>query len=280
MFSAAPFFNTDSLFFVYIFHKNCYTVFMLHTIIAFFKFAFYLIGSRAHLKAVARLGAEGKIAERDALVKEKVAEWTKMVIGLSGSTVEVRGMEHIPESGPFVMVGNHQGYMDIPLLLGYVPKSIAFISKIEILKVPLLSDWMKHMQCVFMDRKDRRQSVEAMSEAVNTVRRGYPLVIFPEGTRSKGGPVAEFKAGSFKLAYRSEAPIVPFTIDGTWRLWEEHKSLRKGHLILTIHPPVPTAGLTKEEQSAIPALIQKTVESALPKEHIRETKTSVKNIEN
>lgn len=245
---------------------------MLHTIIAFFKFAVYLISSRTLLKTVRRLEAEGKIAERDAIVKEKIAEWTQMVIGLSGSTVEVRGMENIPQSESFVMIGNHQGYMDIPLLLGYVPKSIAFISKIEILKVPLLSAWMKQMQCVFINRKDRRQSVEAMSEAVKTVQRGYPLVIFPEGTRSRGGPVAEFKAGSFKLAYRSEAPIVPFTIDGTWRLWEEHKSLKKGHLILTIHPPVATAGLTKEEQAAIPAQIRKTVESALPKEHIREIK--------
>jgi len=237
---------------------------MLRTIIAFFKFAFYLIFSCGHLKTAKRFEAEGKIAERDAMVKQKVAEWTKMVIGLSGSTVEVRGIEHIPEKGGFVMVGNHQGYMDIPLLLGYIPKPIAFIAKIEILKVPLLSAWMKQMQCVFIDRKDRRQSVEAMAEAVKTVERGYPLVIFPEGTRSRGGPIAEFKAGSFKLAYRSKAPIVPFTIDGSWRLWEEHKSLRKGHLILTIHPPVPTADLTKEEQSGIPEQIRKTVASALP----------------
>ena len=251
---------------------------MLRTIIAFFKFTFYLIFSCGHLKTAKRFEAEGKIAERDAMVKQKVAEWTKMVIGLSGSTVEVRGIEHIPEKGGFVMVGNHQGYMDIPLLLGYIPKPIAFIAKIEILKVPLLSAWMKQMQCVFIDRKDRRQSVEAMAEAVKTVERGYPLVIFPEGTRSRGGPVAEFKPGSFKLAYRSDAAIVPFTIDGTWHVWEEHKRIRSAHLTLTIHKSIPAAGLTKEEQAALPALVHKTVESALPKEHLRQAEASIKSV--
>lgn len=243
---------------------------MLHTIIAFIRFIAYLIGSKKHLKLVKQLDAQGKIAERDALVKEKIAEWTKLVIGLTGSTVEVRGIENIPQSANFVMIGNHQGNMDIPLLLGYVPKSIAFISKIEILKVPILSDWMKYMQCVFIDRKDRRQSVEAMAKAVETVKRGYPLVIFPEGTRSRGNPVAEFKAGSFKLAYRSQAPIVPFTIDGTWHLWEEKGQIRGAPVILTFHPAVPTANLGKEEQAALPDLIRQTVASALPKEHLRQ----------
>lgn len=242
---------------------------MLHTIIAFIRFIAYLIGSKKHLKLVKQLDCEGKIAERDALIKEKVAEWTKLVIGLTGSTVEVRGIENIPQNGTFVMIGNHQGNMDIPLLLGYVPKSIAFISKIEILKVPILSDWMKYMQCVFIDRKDRRQSVEAMAEAVKTVERGYPLVIFPEGTRSRGGPVAEFKPGSFKLAYRSSALIVPFTIDGTWHLLEEKGQIKGAPVTLTIHPAVPTAGLGREEQAELPERIRQTVASALPKEHLR-----------
>lgn len=251
---------------------------MLHSIIAFIRFAAYLIGSKKYLKIVKKLDAEGKIAERDALVKEQVAEWTKLVIKLTGSTVEVKGAENIPQTGAFVMVGNHQGYLDIPLLLGYVPKSIAFISKIEILKAPILSDWMKYMQCVFIDRKDRRQSVEAMAQAVENVKRGYPLVIFPEGTRSRGAPVAEFKPGSFKLAYRSDAAIVPFTIDGTWHVWEEHKRIRSAHLTLTIHKSIPAAGLTKEEQAALPALVHKTVESALPKEHLRQAKASIKSV--
>ncbi|HPX48385.1 MAG TPA: lysophospholipid acyltransferase family protein, partial [Treponemataceae bacterium] len=64
-------------------------------------------------------------------------------------------------------------------------KNKAFISKIEILKVPYLSDWMKLMQCTFLDRKNMRQSVQAMQQAIETVKKGYSLVIFPEGTRSR-----------------------------------------------------------------------------------------------
>ena len=86
------------------------------------------------------------------------------------------------------------------------------------------------------------------------------MVIFPEGTRSKGGPHHEFKPGSFKLAFMSGAPIVPVTIDGTWRIYEGQKKVKKGqHVRLIIHDPIETAGLSKEEQSKIPEMVEKIV---------------------
>ena len=102
-----------------------------------------------------------------------------------------------------------------------------------------------------------------MSEAVENVRKGYSLVIFPEGTRSKGGPIKEFKAGSFKLAFKSGVPIVPVTIDGTWKLFEEKKRLQPAEITLTIHPAIPTAGLSKEELTLIPPKVQEIVARGL-----------------
>ncbi len=236
---------------------------MIKTILAFIKFWLYLIRTSPNLKLAKRYDREGKIAERDAMVKAGVSEWARYCVTLSGGTIEVSGEENIPQDTAVVFVGNHQGNFDIPILLGYINKPKAFISKIEILKIPLLSGWMKLMQCTFLDRKDMRQSVRAMAEAVETVKRGYSLVIFPEGTRSKGGPVGEFKAGSFKLALKTGVPIIPVTMDGSWRLLEEKGKFQKATVKVTVHPPIPTAGLTRETSANIHEQVRSVIVSAL-----------------
>jgi 1-acyl-sn-glycerol-3-phosphate acyltransferase len=237
---------------------------MFRTIIALFKMIFFLMGKNPLLRKVKRLDREGKTAERDSIVNEVVPAWARFVVGLTGAKVEVTGEENIPKDTAVVFIGNHQGYMDIPVLLGHVAKPKAFIAKVEILKVPMLSGWMTYMQCGFLDRKNMRQSVRVMQEAVETVKKGYSLVIFPEGTRSKGGPVGEFKAGSFKLALKAGVPIVPVTIDGSWRLLEETGKMAVGLVRVTVHPAIQTAGISREDQTALPERVRSIVASALP----------------
>lgn len=237
---------------------------MFRTIVCVIRFIVYLVFRNHQLNKAVKLDRQGKIAERDSLTNDIVRKWARFVVSLTKSDVEVRGEENIPQDTAVVLIGNHQSYLDIPVLMGYVNKPIAFIAKSEILKVPVLSKAMKLMQCTFLVRTDMRQSVKAMAEAVETIKKGYSMVIFPEGTRSKGGPVIDFKAGSFKLAYKSGVPILPVTIDGTFRLFEEKNKVQSGKVIITVHPPVPTAKLTKEEQGLIPDKIRSIVLSALP----------------
>lgn len=237
---------------------------MFKTIAGFIKIIYNLIKTRTKLKVAKQLDTDGKIVERDELVSAGVSDWARYMVKISGSTVEIVGEDLIPQDTAVVFVGNHQGYFDIPILLGYIKKTKAFIAKIEILKVPILSQWMKLMQCTFLDRKDMRQSVRAMREAVETVKKGYSLVIFPEGTRSKGGPVAEFKAGSFKLAIKAGVPIVPITIDGSWRIFEHTGKFAKSHVKVTIHPAIPIADLSREELTELPNIVREKIVSALP----------------
>ncbi len=236
---------------------------MFRTIRVIFKVIVYMLKKQKLLKQVKKLEKEGKEQE----VKEKIAplviDWAKYCVDATGSTIEVTGIENVPADKSVVYIGNHQGIFDIPLLLGYIPYQKAFISKIEILKIPMISDWMKLMKCVFLARKNPRQSIEAMHQGIENVKNGYSMVIFPEGTRSKGGPVKEFKPGSFKLAFQSGADVVPVTIDGTWKIYEEHNKIKPANIKLTIHPPVKTEGLSKDELREIPAQVQKIVESAL-----------------
>ena len=92
------------------------------------------------------------------------------------------------------------------------------------------------------------------------------MVVFPEGTRSKGGAMGEFKAGSFKLATKSGAPIVPLTIDGTSRLLEGNKGrISKGEKIdLYIHKPIDVKSLSKEEIANLHNDVKNIIASKLP----------------
>ena len=233
---------------------------------ALVRIIWYLIKNQDKKRLCLKLEKAGDIKARDEKIQELVPEWANYMVNLMGNrkaTVTVFGQENIPQDTAVVFIANHQGYLDIPVLLANSKKQMGFISKAEILKVPILSGWMKLMQCVFLKRNSPRQSVEAMNKAVETVKNGYSLVIFPEGHRSKGGPVQKFKAGSFKLAFRSEVPIVPVTIDGTWHLFEEKKKPNPGDIKLTFHPAISTKGLTREEQATISSKVQEIVESAL-----------------
>lgn len=232
---------------------------MIRTIWAFIRIAFYMVRQNPKLRLVRRLDREGNIAERDRIVNEIVPAWARYVFEVTKSDVTVEGLEKLPAGRAVVFIANHQGEMDIPLLFGYTGKPMAFVAKIELSKIPVLSAWMKMLQCTFIDRKSPRASVQAILDAAANVSKGYSQVIFPEGTRSRGGKHHEFKAGSFKLAFKSSAPIVPVTIDGTWRIYEEKNRLQSASVRMIIHDPIETAGLTKEQMAEIPARVEKIV---------------------
>ena len=236
---------------------------MFRTIIAVVKLVAFMLGKIGLLRKAQRLDREGKILERDALVNSIVPLWARYVFEITKSDVEVEGLEKLPKDRAVVFIANHQGLMDIPLLYGYTGKQMAFVAKIELSKIPLLSSWMKLLQCTFIDRKSMRASLQAINDAAANVSKGYSQMIFPEGTRSKGKPHIEFKPGSFKLAFKSKAPVVPVTIDGTWRIYEEKNRVSPAHVKMVIHDPIETENLTKEEMQELPAKVEKIVCSRL-----------------
>ena len=217
-----------------------------------------------YLRRAKRYDRQGNIKARDEIVHYSVPLWARYVVKQCPGEVEVIGKEKIPQDQAVVFIANHQSNMDIPVLLGYIDKLMTFVAKVELEKIPLLADWMKMLQCTFMNRKSPRASVKAMHEAVDGLKKGYSQMIFPEGTRSRGGPHHEFKAGSFKLAFLAEATIVPVTIDGTWHMLEEHGVMSKGKAKVIIHDPIVTAGMTKEQMRALPPIVEKICCDPLP----------------
>ncbi len=237
----------------------------MRTIIWYISFVVTLIGTLPQLLKAKGLQKKGDFATYEAHIHRVAAKWMQGNIKRSGSTVEVKGIENVPQKDTVVFISNHQGNFDIPLLMAYIDKPKGFISKIEAKKIPIVATWMEHLNCVFMDRSTLKGSAGAIFEGVKQLKAGHSLVIFPEGTRSKGTKMGEFKSASFKLATKAGVPIVPVTIDGSYKIMENQNNwIKPSHVKLTIHPPIATKGLSKEELEQIPNQVYKQIASALP----------------
>jgi len=220
---------------------------MLRTMIWFLYFWIYIFCTIPKLIWVKVLEKQGDIKRRDEIVTSMAQNWARALVKLSGSNVEVIGEELIPTDQPVLFVCNHQSAFDIPILLGYINKPKAFVSKKEVKRLPIVGSWMSLMQCVFMNRKDVRQSLQAINHGAENLKKGYSLVIFPEGTRSPDGQMLEFKPGSLKLAIKSGVAIVPVTIDGSYRIMQKKSwIIRPADVKVIVSEPVDVASYSKD----------------------------------
>ncbi len=175
--------------------------------------------------------------------------------------IHVDGMEKIPRDGtPVCFVANHQSLLDIPAVVSGLRIWAGFITKKELKKVPLLNFWIQSMHCVYIDRNSPRSAIEAILKGVDNIRKGIPMFIFPEGTRSKNGRLGEFKSGSLKLGSRAKAVLIPIVISGTRRAFEEKDGIGPVHVDLLVCDPIPTIDLTEEEVKELPTRVFTAIE--------------------
>jgi 1-acyl-sn-glycerol-3-phosphate acyltransferase len=211
---------------------------MLRLIACFIYMGGYLVYSLPKLAKLRNLPSDMPFEQKNRMNHETPKKWSQTFMRLTGSEVEIKGSHLIPD-GPVLFVSNHEGNFDIPVLIGAIEKPFGFISKIEVKKIPILSSWMEVIHCVFLDRKNRKKAAGSIMEGVELLKKGHSLVIFPEGTRSKGGPIGLFRAGGFKLAKDSGVPIVPISIDGTADVFEKNGRLIKpAQIKVTICRPI------------------------------------------
>lgn len=168
----------------------------------------------------------GKTDAVEARTAATARNWARDAIMFSGSKVLVQGAENVPPDRAVLFVANHQSYMDIAVLLGFVPGAKGFIAKIGLAKIPLVSRWMVRMHSLFLDRQNLRKSLLTMREAIEVLKSGHSLVIFPEGTRSKCDAMGEFKRGSLSIAEKANVPLVPVAIKGSYKILEGNKGWR------------------------------------------------------
>ena len=247
---------------------------MIRTKLFFAVLWISLLLSMPFLLPLLVLSLPGLRRAKERYVHAVSSTWARFVLFLGGVKVEVRGMERLPEAQNLCIVANHQSYFDIPLIMASIPRLVGFIAKKELRYVPFISSWMRAMGCLFIDRKSARQALAVIEEGAREIEAGKAKLVFPEGTRSRSSAMGPIRAGALKLAFRSNSYVVPVTIDGSYRLLEEHETLVPGRVTLTIHEPISTAGLDRNGQQEATRTIAATLASALPDYSGRDSKNS------
>ena len=184
----------------------------------------------------------------------------------------VIGEENVPTDVPVLYIGNHRSFFDVPITYPRCPIRTGYIAKKEMEKVPLLSTWMKRLHCLFLDRNDLKQGLKTILTAIEKVKSGISICIFPEGTRNKNEDELDmlpFHEGSFKIAAKTNCPIIPMAISGSADIWENHfPRVQKTHVILEYGKPIYIDQLEKEDKKHLGAYTQNIIHEMLVKNKV------------
>lgn len=165
--------------------------------------------------------------------------WAKCWCWLMFVRVEVRNRNFIDERTSYVFVANHQGAYDIFSIYGYLGHNFRWMMKKSLEKVPFVGLACKSCGHIMVDRTSNSAIRATMNEAKEKLKNGMSLVVFPEGARSWDGKMRAFKRGAFKLALDFNLPVVPITIDGSFKVLPRTTyNITPGKIVLTIHEPI------------------------------------------
>ena len=191
-----------------------------------------------------------------ALAQLRIVQWAfRCICVLSGIRLTVVDEELVPKDEPVLYVGNHRSYFDIIITYARCPRLTGYIAKSSMEKIPLLSTWMRRLNCLFINRDDIKASLKTILAGIENVKSGISMCIYPEGTRGKGDTELDmlpFKEGSLKIAEKTGCKVVPMAITGSADVFEKHMPfIRKTHVFLTYGAPVDPASLSKEEKKKL-----------------------------
>ena len=202
--------------------------------------------------------AEWIIGRFNPALKDKsslaIVNWAfRQVLRLAGTRVIVLGEENVPKDMAVLYVGNHRSYFDIVMTYVRVPRPTGYIAKKEMLKWPLLTNWMRNLHCLFLDRDDIKQGLKTILAGVEKVKNGISICIFPEGTRNKvPDTFLPFHEGSFKIAEKGNVPVVPMSIVNSAAIFEDHMpKIKPATVIIEYCKPIYINELDKETRKKL-----------------------------
>ena len=200
----------------------------------------------------------------------RMVQWAfKLMLWITGADISYIGRENVPKDRAVLYVGNHNSYFDILLTYSQCPGLTGYVAKSEMLRYPLLRDWMKRLYCVFLDRSDLRAGMQIILTCIDYIKNGISICIFPEGTRSKDGQMQPFHEGSLKMAAKTGCPIIPMAISNSAQIFENHMPfVRPCKVIVEYGAHVYPKELSKEDQKFLGAYTQKKIQEMLDQHHI------------
>ncbi|MDP2682468.1 MAG: lysophospholipid acyltransferase family protein [Deltaproteobacteria bacterium] len=189
------------------------------------------------------------------------ALWSRILLFLSGVTVEIKGAENLFQDSPQILASNHRGAFDILALQGFIPIQFRWVAKKSLFKIPIIGWSMSLAGYVSIDREKAGSAYKSIERAAEKVKKGASVLIFPEGTRNAAGSLLPFKRGGFLLAIKSGVPIVPVSIRGTENLMKKESILiRPGAVKVVIGKPIPVSGA---DEKLLMEMVRKAIEEGL-----------------
>ena len=189
--------------------------------------------------------------------------WSRLFCLVSLVRVEVKGREKLDRSTSYVFVANHQGAYDIFLVYGYLGHKFKWMMKSSLRRIPFVGAACAAAGFIFVDRSGKGLR-ETLAAAEKILTGGMSLVVFPEGSRTPDGKIHRFKKGAYQIADDLSLPVVPLTIDGSYRVLSKNsKLIRPGKIVLTIHDPIFPQADGRYDMDALITDSYRVIESAL-----------------
>ena len=200
--------------------------------------------------------------DRNGRVEHNLARaWSWLIMKTTLSPVTIIGSIPLESSRPRVFAVNHASAIDIPILYVYLPFQFRIVFKSELLSYPFVGWHLKRSGQVCINQQNPAASIGAIKSAVRSLKNGMPLVIFPEGGRTRDGQLQPLLPGAFFLAIKAQADIVPIALVGTFDLLPMNTyHIKCRALKMRVGEPISTAGLGLHDMDAVSAQVKAALE--------------------
>jgi len=199
--------------------------------------------------------------DRNGRMQHRIARlWAKSLLRICGLRVRVQGLEKLEKGQTAVYAANHLSAVDIPVLYAEIPGQFRIMAKKQLFRYPFLGWYLKRSGQIPIVLGDAHSSLRSLNLAGEALRKGMPLVVFPEGGRSATGELQEFLGGAFYVAIRAQAPVVPVAIVGSYELLPINSfHVLPGSVGLVFGEPIPTAGLRLRDTAQLSARVREEI---------------------
>ncbi len=190
--------------------------------------------------------------------------WARLLAFFTPMFLMKEGRENMDKKQSYVVISNHQSHYDILVLYGWLGVDFKWVMKQELRKIPFLGIACYKLGHIFIDRSNTKAALTSINEAKKKITNGTSVLFFPEGTRSKNGNTLKFKRGAFKMALDLGIPILPVTINHTYKILPTDTiDLFPGCAKMSIHPPMDIKGYTEDNMTDLIRRVKNIIESKL-----------------
>jgi len=187
--------------------------------------------------------------------------WSRWILGTAMCPVRVIGLDRVDTTRPAVYAANHISALDIPLLFASLPFQFRILAKQHLFRYPFVGGYLKRSGQYPVDHSNARASIRSLGKAIDGLKSGMPLVIFPEGGRAADGHIMPFMSGAFYASIKAQVPVVPMAIVGTFEALPMNTyHIQPREVLLLIGEPISPENYTTRDMGSLATTTQRAIE--------------------